>query len=160
MTKLAHIAAIRTLIENNELPEAFITDINNALELYTGAKAADTIAQIVEIGDDTYAWCNKHERYEIASNFRDGPKGRTYQVLCIAAELELNQISAEIKTQNDLFKVAETMEEFQDIQEQKKTLDAKRKGTYDYDERVEVDAEKWADYERDADTYNVNLEQL
>lgn len=160
MTKLQMISSVTELVGNTpKLPKEFKSVLEALLNEYKGAKGSsvEAIPQIVEIDGIEYAWCNKHERYEIGENFRAGKEPRKYQVLCRAAEHELNSISKEIKDCDKIMMDENSTEEqIMSALSNKRELDIKRKGTYDVADIIQ-DIEGY-DYE--SDTFDVSLNKL
>lgn len=140
MNKTQHIEAINTLVGNTpKLPKAFKEELEALLlDFKSGTTKEPSIAQVIEVDDIRYAWCNKHEIYEIVENFRPGKKPREFQVLCKAAEAELNLWSKKIHEQDKIMLSDEATPEsaFEALQD-KKEMDKTRKGTYSIDSRME-----------------------
>ncbi len=138
MTKVQMITQVNDLIENTpKLPKAFKESIESLLLNYKGSKGSGpSIEQIMEIDDIRYAWCNKHECYEITDNFRAGKAPREFQVLCKAAESELKHYTKLIHSQDVIMLSDEATPEvaFEALKE-KKRLDVLRKGLYSLKDR-------------------------
>lgn len=154
------ITSVTELVGNTpKLPKEFKSVLETLLNEYKGSKGSsiDEITQIVEIDGIEYAWCNKHERYEIGENFRAGREPRKYQVLCRAAESQLNSISKEVRECDKIMMDENSSEEqIMSALSNKRELDTKRKGTYDVADLVQ-DIEGY-DYE--SDTFDVSLNKL
>ncbi len=148
MTKLQMIESVNTLVgETPKLNKAFKESLESLLNDYkSSSNKKDEIAQIIEIDGDRYAWCNKHEIYEITDNFRKGKSPREFQVLCKAAESELKAITKLIHVQDLIMLDDDVTPElaFEALKE-KKSLDVQRKGKYSIDSRP--DEVKEYDYE-------------
>lgn len=136
MKKSELVLEINNLISNHKLNKAFKSDMDSLLNEYLSSKSSkDEIQQIIEKDGVEYAWCNKHLKYEIASNFKKGQKGRKYHTLCNAAEAQFFEFSKEIKElDNELLSGEIDGDRALEILSNKKELIEIRKGSYDYGE--------------------------
>lgn len=154
MKKSELVEKVESLVNSHKVTKAFKEELSIVLTEYLSSsnKSEEAIKQIIEIDNVEYAWCNKHLRYEIATNFKNGTKGRKYQVSCRSAEAEILSISKEVREIDDELMTGELSgEEALEMLNTKKQLIEKRKGTYDFENRIQGIEQ----YDYDTQTYTL-----
>jgi hypothetical protein len=166
MKKNELISEITAIITNKEykadkaLQEA-ITKILNDYKSSSSSNKKDEIAQLIEIDGVNYAWCNKHNLYEVADNFAKNKKrANGYHVNCKLSDARWHDISKQIKTANDNLHKAIAEKKWSEVEKFDKEiseLKIKRNAIYNIEDDKkafkEIDSYNYeADYHKLEDT--------
>lgn len=152
MTKNQMKLAALEIMKANKANKALTAELTELFEEFAKTSNNDTVKRpkIIEVDGVEYAWCNRHEVYEPATNFKrnnkqkDGTMG--YATECNLAAAAWRDLSKLLNEAKEHLQVAIDDENYQvlpELNKKVKELTAQRGGRYSY----EANALKYPDCE-------------
>jgi len=152
MTKTQLKSTALELLVAHKANKQLTAAISALMEEYSSKKSADKIEKFLTIDGQNYVWCNRHEIYEIETNFKNNGTDKS-TVACELAAAYWLQLSKDVREHEKLLSEALDAEDYavaKELNAKLKDLKATRSGKYDFTKNAQLHPEvKGYDYGTD-----------